>query len=468
MKALKTVILPKLLSGARGGLPLEEIGAENALQALSLAGQALRFERPSPPILYEIEDWVADPRPIMPEPARKLLLRLTSGKSQPSAVVMTAIARMLETRNLRLHPFDLPKLEAFVRAHGEQLGAEALAFTQREMPVSGRQNYFAPDRLTDDNWMLATPAVKARFIAERRTANPAAARALVEAAWSGDNADNRLRILETFRQNLSADDAPFLDSLAKDRAPRVRDLAQGLLARLPGFAGDNPALRAVLERIKISKSGLVFKKTSLALELPATVQKLAGLVWVRENFSAIGLTELSRSLSLDPEELIVSAQKDSPMMFALFLVATGEKRFDLVAKIVTDHMKDAWDGVLAAGLDDLAGYLPEERVGWADIVVQPQIWPANTSLWSLVRLAQMMETPISARLFSAILKSLPWAELHKEPGKLTAEIADSMAALCPPEMRTRLRQEIAGFETAKAGNAMLFLELMDTLEATYA
>jgi hypothetical protein len=257
MKALKTVILPKLLSGARGGLPLEEIGAENALQALSLAGQALRFERPSPPILYEIEDWVADPRPIMPEPARKLLLRLTSGKSQPSAVVMTAIARMLETRNLRLHPFDLPKLEAFVRAHGEQLGAEALAFTQREMPVSGRQNYFAPDRLTDDNWMLATPAVKARFIAERRTANPAAARALVEAAWSGDNADNRLRILETFRQNLSADDAPFLDSLAKDRAPRVRDLAQGLLARLPGFAGDNPALRAVLERIKISKSGLV-------------------------------------------------------------------------------------------------------------------------------------------------------------------------------------------------------------------
>jgi len=468
MASLKTAILPKLLAGTRDGLPLDTIGATDALQALALTGQALCFGRPPYPAQFHVEESAADNAAIMPGVARKLLLRLLSGKNQASGQLSVAIVRKLAEKKFRLHPFDLPKLEAFVKNYAENLGAEALAFSERETPVAQKQNYFAPDRLSDENWMLATPAVKAGYISARRASDPGAARALVEAAWGTENADSRVRLLGTFREHLSEADAPFLKGLDKDRASRVRELAQRLLVRLPGFEGDNPALRAALERIKASKSGMIFKKTSLTLELPATVRDYTKMGWLNDTFGPVGLETLAGALSLSVDAMVAAAEKQSDLLVALLFMATQDRRLDVVKAITDRHLRDAWEAFSQLDSDMLADYSLEERQLWVDYVFHPDRWDAQTTPWTIRRLAQWLDGPATDRLFKDILQSKPWQSLHKDNARYDADMLDGMAIICPPAMRPALRNEFAALDPARSGNAILFLDLMDSLETAYA
>jgi hypothetical protein len=468
LQNIRTTILPRLISGARDGLPLDRIGATSPLQALSLAGQAMRFDRPARPAQFVVEEKVEDGRRIIGEPARKLLLRLLGGKSQASEHLADALARTLVERSLRLHPFDLPKLETFVKPRAELLGAEALAFAERGTPSAEKQNYFAPDKLTDETWMLATPAIKARYIAERRAADPDAARALVKASWSSENADNRVRILGAFRDQLSLPDAPFLAGLEKDRAPRVRELAQRLLSRLPGFEGDDPALRAALERVKVGKSGLIFKRTMLSLELPATIKQQFGIAaWINETFSPVGIEKLAAALSLSVDDMIAGVDKDGNLLLAFLIMATRDRRLDLV-ETITNRLSNAWEAIAQANMSDLDVNDADWRRRWADLVIRPRQWTADAPIWTLPKLVDLLDAPASSTLFADILESKPWKALCNEPGKASSDLIESVAALCPPASRDRLRADLSAFDSGRAGNATLFLDLMDSLEAPNA
>jgi len=462
---IKAFILPRLLSGVRDGMPLERIGASTSLQALSLAGQAMCFDRPARPAQFLVEEGVEDGRRIIPDAARKLLIRLMTGKGPASNTLAAAIARIMELGSLRPHPFDLPKLETFVKSHAEALGAEAMAFSQREARAEQKQSYFAPDKLTDETWMLATPAAKTSYISAQRAADPAAALALLEASWSTESADSRLRLLGALRAELSEADTPFLAGLAKDRAPRVRELAQRMLARLPGFSGDDPALRTALERIKVSKSGLVFKKASLTLEIPATVQHMPG--WVRQTFEGVQFSSLATELSLSEDEIIDAAQKDAPMILACVVMATEEARLDLLERSIA-RAGDIWTEIAFSGLEDLPDYTSEQRRRWADIVVQPKSWSETKTFWTLGVLVKLLEGSASERLMRDLLASKPWLAFRKDSTLLTPDIIENLAVLCPPSVRPMLRSEIASLDPAKTNSANLFLDLMDILEARHA
>lgn len=468
LSSLKTAILPKLISGTRDGLPLDAIGANDPLQALALAGQALRFDRPMQPTHFKIEEVVVDRATIVPDAARKLLLRLLSSKNQTSGQLSAAIARTFVEKKLRPHPFDLPKLELFVKAFAESLGAEALAFSEREIPLDRKQNYFAPDQLNDENWMLATPAVKAGYISRRRAADPAAGRTLVEAVWGAQNADSRVRLLGALREQLSLSDAPFLKGLEKDRAPRVRELAQRLLARLPGFEGDNPALRGALERVKVSKSGLVFKKATLTLEVPATVRDHSKMGWLNDTFGPVGLDMLAGALSLSVDAMIAAAEKQSDLLVAFLLMATQDRRLDVVKSITDRHLRDVWEVFSQLDAEMLAHYSGQERQSWVEYVFCPDRWDVDTSPWVIHRMAQWLCGAATENLFKDILQSRPWRALRKDNARYDSDIVESMAIMCPPVMRSDLRTELAALEPAKSGNATLFLDLMDSLEATNA
>ena len=328
-RELKTHILPGLLAGSRGGLELDRAGVATPLQALSLTAQALRFDRPSGPAAFLVEAPVADTRTIVSNDLRRPLIRLLTVKTQGLApnLLADAVARVLAVLRLRLHPFDLPALETFVHAHVDQLGAEAAAFAQRQSAPEARRGYFDADALDDSNWMLATPSVRQAYIANRRRQDPGAARGLVEAVWAAESADIRVRLMGALREGLGPEDAPFLATLDKDRAPRVRELAQRYLARLPGHAGNNPALQAVLDRIKARQTGLLTKRTTLALELPATVKAATAGPWLVETFGGVGLDELARAVGV--KDLPAAAEKDDHLLLALAIMATRDRRFDV-------------------------------------------------------------------------------------------------------------------------------------------
>src|SRR5262245_10373866 len=125
------------LQKAFGGL-IESDAPKAALKALALLGQHSRFRRPVHTAPTSVEPLFPDERAIVPEAARPLLLSLLSGKARdlkdavpPTGAVPLAVADAMERRRLRLHPFDLPRLDDFVKAHADQLGASAVAWTQR-------------------------------------------------------------------------------------------------------------------------------------------------------------------------------------------------------------------------------------------------------------------------------------------------------------------------------------------------
>ncbi|MBW8733649.1 MAG: hypothetical protein JF571_04955 [Asticcacaulis sp.] len=466
---LKAHILPGLLAGARNGLPLDRAGVADSLQALGLTGQALRFDRPEGPAQFDVEDGVADPRAVVPDALRRPLVRLLTAKRQGVApdVFPAAVARTLNDRRLRLHPFDLPKLDAFVKTHAEKLGAEAMAFNERSAAPGRRQGYFDADALDDATWAQATPAVRQDYIQRRRREDPIAGRALVEAVWPSESADIRVRLLAALREGLGPADAPFLKGLEKDRAPRVRDLAQRLLARLPGHEGDNPAVRAVLERIKVGQTGLLKKRPVLSLEPPATVKAPQAPGWVFEAFNAIGLEDLAAALKLPVGDMIAAAEKDENLLLAFAVMATGDNDLKALDLVAGTYLPDAWDLMIRTGMDDLDGM--DENMGraWADILVRPLTWVDTVPLWGLVKLNSLLDAPVSDALMRDLMKARPWLAVLKDPDKLPADLIDILAVLCPTSQRPALRAQIAPLDPGKTAYALQFLEIMDALEATH-
>src|SRR5262249_43995663 len=133
------------------------------------------------------------------------------------------------------------------------------------------RSYFDADVLDETNWTSARPAARAAFIASLRASEPDRARALVEASFATDAAPVRARLLGALARGLSATDVPFLESLAKDRAPSVRDEAQRLLKCIPGTPAAESRLRDLVARTQVSTAGLLRRRKTLVLERPANL-----------------------------------------------------------------------------------------------------------------------------------------------------------------------------------------------------
>src|SRR5258706_9527317 len=103
------------------------------LTVLALAGQPQRFQRPArhgvEPISEAAQRMHEDPRPILPEAARRALLRLANGVEKSLAdAVLSAAVRRVAASGFRLHPFDLPRLIAHIKADVRCLGLAERAY----------------------------------------------------------------------------------------------------------------------------------------------------------------------------------------------------------------------------------------------------------------------------------------------------------------------------------------------------
>ncbi len=349
---LKSRILPVLLSGTRRDTGQNFAPGSDrehsVLNALSLAGQALRFTRPSVPNEFAVEHWPRDERRIIPDRLRPAILRLLDRSTDDTA---RALAFALDKRKLRPHPFDLPKLDGFARRYADRLGATTQYWVQRETSAHQFRSYFEADELTADNWTESSLRPRALFLKELRKKDSQAAQKLLEKSWSVENPDSRVQLLSTLQLGLSAQDKPFLESIQKDRAPRVRALVQRMLAVISGSSSGNPALAACMERIQKSKSGLLKKRSALKLELPATVKEHEVNRWIQEQFEDVTLGSLAVACEMSERQLIEAAEKDNNLTYALALMASREKRFDLL-DAVTDELPDAWGRMSELTSDD--------------------------------------------------------------------------------------------------------------------
>jgi hypothetical protein len=472
-RTLRVQAYPALLAGT-GRQPLAfrgdlaELAQEDAsratLIALSLTGQALRFERPLAPPNFAVEPVVHDQRPIMADRMRRTLLRLLNKRSASDDLGL-ALAWAFGKSRVRPHPFDLPKMDAFVRANSEHLGLTAQQWAQqRDDSHPAQQSYFDAEEMDETSWTRGTPGLRARFIVERRRQDANAARALVEAVWSQENADTRVRLLMALETGLHDGDQPFLESIGKDRAPRVRALAQRFLARLAGKRGDHPALAACLERIQRTTAGLLKKRVALALELPATVREHEAKAWMREAFAEVGFKEIASSLQLTEAQVIEAAEKDMNLSLALALMAVQDRRFDLLEQLTTGQLSDAWEQLSQCGAFDVSMMTAEERLRLAAILIAPYGGnpPASLPAWSWLH--HVLEGPAPPQLIESVLRSLRWLTQVLEENKLGSEWMEILAALCPSTHRGRLRALMANFDPALTQTSLPLLDILDSLE----
>lgn len=458
---LKRAVLPSLLAGTeRQPLPVDA-QVLGPLAALSLGGQLLRFTAPDSPTAFAVEPVIEDRRRVVPDALRRPMVRLLAGKTATEHAGI-AIARALDERRMRPHPFDLPKLEAFVRAHAERLGPTAQQWAQRSGADTESVTFYNDDPLDDATWTRAPTRRRVLYVAERRRQDAGAARALLQAVWAQESAEARFRLLQAMQTELTAQDIPFLESLDKDRAPRVRGLAQRMLAKLDA-GGVNTALKEVIERIKRTQTGLLRKRTALALELPATVKEQAAPAWIREAFAEVSLEDLARALSLREIDMVEAASADENFLLALALMATIECRLDVLDAAVK-HLPGAWQQLSDTGLNDLGAMPRDERTRWADILIRAygRKLPWNYPAWSWLHTILDGAAPTS--LLDTAFRS-DWFAEEPTVAKHTPYWMEVTAALCPSSQRNELRHRLARFDAGLTVTAIILLDFLDALES---
>ena len=462
---LKARVLPALLAGTRreslpgvAGLP-----SDAPLEALSLLGQALRFEMPQGPAQFDVDIWPDDARRIVPEDERLPILRLLNANRCTSETEL-AVALAFTRKKLRPHPFDLPRLDAFVRRHNQHLGVLAQFWAQRGTKPESRRGYFDDEAMTPENWAEAPIGARVAFLEHLRKENVSEGREVVEKVWAAESADARLRLVGAMQTGLCHADKEFLQAALKDRAPRVRAIAHRLLARLSGSAANNPALAACLERIQKEKAGLLKRRTALKLELPANVKEPTANRWIREQFADVTLEELACTLEIPIHELCRASKDDPNLLFALAIVATVDRRLDVVAEIAKE-LPDAWGRMSMAGLDELSFTDDEQRGRWVEALVRPRDWMPDTAPGDWGWLLRRIEGPLPENVMRDVLKSKWWSDQLSGEKKPGTEVVQLFCALCPAGMRDKLREQIDELDIDRKDIGLMLLDTLEKLEA---
>ncbi|MBO0756582.1 MAG: hypothetical protein J2P54_12015 [Bradyrhizobiaceae bacterium] len=318
--------------------PLQPLATATAdrdavLTVLALAGQQQRFQRPArhdsvEPISEAARRMHEDPRPILPEAARRALLRLANGVEKSLAdAVLSAAARRVAASGFRLHPFDLPRLIAHIKADARCLGLAERAYLALTVSSEAVATPTVLDNeITRENWTGFQKIHRIAFLRSERRKHAAAARALLQDVFKSEPANVRGDLLSALDVGLGVDDLPFLESLANDRADSVRAAAARLVAAVPGtpdftarlseaagcFVRSSLSVGGILNRIGLAdKAAVTFKPTASANRGERHTQ----LARLFEGFSA---AEVGAAAGLTVAEVIAAIPTDAEAVFVAF------------------------------------------------------------------------------------------------------------------------------------------------------
>ncbi|SDH47216.1 DUF5691 domain-containing protein [Nonomuraea jiangxiensis] len=168
----------------------------------------------------------------------------------------------------RVPPYALPELlhrgrrDRFIRGHLGVLAGQRGRWLAGLNPDWG----FLLEEPTGETWELGGPADRRAHLRALRSADPGAARRLLESTWEQEGPDDRAEFVEVLTDGLSMEDEPFLEAALDDRRREVRQAAANLLTRLPG----SRMARRMADRVRacVAITGNV-----IAVEAPAECDK---------------------------------------------------------------------------------------------------------------------------------------------------------------------------------------------------
>jgi hypothetical protein len=438
-------------------LATAEPGTDPARIALALAAQRLRFERPAAgqaaPAPMAAQQLHADARPIIQPPVRRALTRLSNAvaKGDAARVMQAAVAR-IAAAGQRPHPFDLPWLMPHIKGNADCLGlAERAYLSLTEKAATTDQPSLLHAQITPDNWGDFPKGHRRAFLMQQRSADPAAARALLENVWKAEQAPVRCELLEALAVGLSTDDQPFLEGLAGDRADSVKAVATRLIARVPGTPAHSARLaeaaacfqkasgvKSLMSRIGLGGSAgavtFVSPKGSMTGQSAATQQAAATAAL----FDGLGLDDLATATGCSSTQLLAAVGDDDTVIAALMAaaVARGDEANHTV---LFDHKVLA----LLPGSD-----------------LHPH---------SLISLQAVSRSPMQASTAESLLTSSAWAGLiarltNPETANRDYGELKYVAMLMPTSVMPRFLAAIEPVQSAGAREARTFAEFILALD----
>lgn len=149
---------------------------------------------------------------------------------------------------------------------------------------------FSTATTQEEIWQTGSAEQRKAVLEQLRKEDPATARAWLLQTWAQEDAATKVEWLMIMATNIGEDDIEFLESLAKEKSKKVKEVALWLLKQIP----DSPVVqqyRQVLQKtITIGKKGLQIK-------LPAGLDE--------HLFKNTGLDKLSNSKDFTDEEFII-------------------------------------------------------------------------------------------------------------------------------------------------------------------
>lgn len=454
------------------------VGEAQALSNLAVLAQHKRHRRaaPAPAVGGKHAGAIhSDPRPIMPEAARRPLVRLGASLGKDAwHLLAPPIFDQLDRCGVRLHPFDLPRLEHLLAAAPDRLGtAERAWMNLKRSPES--EAAAAPT--SEDDWRLLPKAQKAAVARQLRAADPAMARTRIEQHLASAPADVRAALVATLEVRLSGDDVALLTTVATDdRATSVREAANALLGSIRGTPAHAARLTASAAYIELGRTMLgrrtaKLNAAALADRLPAgttTGQRnhlLAAQIY--RELEGLLFSDIAKALSLPPADLANALVDDDLLTPPLILAALIEGDAKLLAKLAPHVARlDVMD--LVRTLGQSPGLLSKDsRASILDAAAQSSSLKWHNA-WDLAILSKIAGGIVPEALARRLLNPSSWPTATSSSNQIDTIALATLASLMPSGCEAALSAAIADLPRKDTAAAFEYLSFAAALQGQNA
>ena len=407
--------------------------AAMALDCLGLLAQRRRYDRPgpippAPPAARVLRE---DGRPLLDAEDGRLLQRFVEACSMRGAApLLEAMVARMAASGLRPHPFQVRRMTAILKKQGCSFRQAEEAYLAEVDPVTVRAEPGLETVIDSGNWMELPRQRRVDYIAALRLSDPPAARALVESCVAAEPANVRADLVGALAAGLSTADRAFLEGLAGDRAPSVRDAAARLLSLIPGTTAHGERLARATAALRAA-DGCV-----MPVDPSASAAQLHAL------FEGLSVEELAERFAVSATGFIpMVAPASEPLLLALARSAARTRRVDILAAVIAAASSSGrgWARVTGLLATDLPGIDGESRARLVAALAPFGSDPFPRAVaWRA--LAVLCGGALPADLAEPIIRSAGWQSLmeslqdDKAPRRIEAD-ADiaAFAAVLPTQ-----------------------------------
>ncbi|HYC33387.1 MAG TPA: DUF5691 domain-containing protein [Gemmatimonadales bacterium] len=463
------------LGSARGGLDAVSAGIP-PLTLLTLLGQRLRFGGGRiGRVIPTGRRLPSSPTPIASRAIRVALLRLADSttRAEPQDLVLAAV-EALGAAGLRLHPFDLPRLAPRLAGGQDWLGPVERAYLSFGR-TSGRQEEETTDgELSEDNWAAAPKPRRLEFIRSRRLGDPDGARALIERSFAGLRAPVRAELAGVLELRLSPADRPFLETIARDRAPSVREAGEALLSRLPGTEAYDARLREALAMVTLPRAGMLKLRRAIRVEPPKLPDEQVDDA-LRARFHGVPLGAILLALDVSPADLEgVVRGADRRTTMCLLWAALGNGDLEHAGLIAETGEISSLEALRVSDLDLSSVPADSRRAVIARFLDIGEL-AADGDPLDFTRLRRLLGGPLAEAQARRLLDPDTWKLLTDRLESLAelgphaaAALVGAAAALIPAPLGPLLRERLEPLPSELAPGARRFAEVLTAISRASA